>query len=137
MLLKTQVLNFAEILTTLKNVNIIHRSKDEADLKILTIQPWNFILGEKCVTNCHAASCSDFIVKMWHTALEIDEEATIFLNYDLTLLVSEVSSINIFIPLPTETQGSSMASESQTLRLKEQIVTGDWVNLRIPFGSQQ
>lgn len=30
-----------------------------------------------------------------------------------------------------------MTSESQTLRWKKQVIIGDWVNLRIPLGSQQ
>ena len=39
----------------LKNVKVTFISKGEADLKTLTIQSSDFILGGKCVTSCHAA----------------------------------------------------------------------------------
>ena len=37
-----------------------------------------------CFTSksCHVAKCSYSIVKMWHTALDTDEEAAVTLSYD-------------------------------------------------------
>ena len=104
----------------LKNVKVIHISKDEIESAISTMKPWDFVLEAKGVTSCHVAKCSDSIVKMWHTALDTDEEAAVTLSYDPTPPVFEGS-------LPTETERFPVASETQTLGWKEQIIIGDWV----------
>ena len=57
---------------------------------------------------------------MWHTALDTDEEAAIALNYNPAAPVFERS-------LPTETERFPVASETQTLGWREQIIIGEWV----------
>ena len=104
----------------LKNVKVIHISKDEIESAISTMKPWDFVLEAKGVTSCHVAKCSDSIVKMWHTALDTDEEAAVTLSYDPAPPVFEGS-------LPTETQRFPVASETKTFGWKEQIIIGDWV----------
>ena len=84
------------------------------------MKPWDFVLEAKGVTSCHVAKCSDSIVKMWHTALDTDEEAAVTLSYDPAPPVFEGS-------LPTETQRFPVASETKTFGWKEQIIIGDWV----------
>ena len=81
----------------LKNVKVIHISKDEIESAISTMKPWDFVLEAKGVTSCHVAKCSDSIVKMWHAALGTDEEAAVILSYDPVPPVFEGS-------LPTETK---------------------------------
>ena len=81
----------------LKNVKVIHISKDEIESAISTMKPWDFVLEAKGVTSCHVAKCSDSIVKMWHAALDTDEEAAVILSYDPVPPVFEGS-------LPTETK---------------------------------
>ena len=61
---------------------------------------------------------------MWYTALDTDEEAAFTFSYDPAPPVFEGS-------LPTETERFPVASETQTLRWKEQIVIGDWVQVMI------
>ena len=43
------------------------------------MKPYDFVLESKGVTSFHVAKCSGSIVKMWHTALDTDEEAAITL----------------------------------------------------------
>ena len=104
----------------LKNVKVIHISKDEIESAISTMKPWDFVLEAKGVTSCHVAKCSGSTVKMWHTGLDTDEEAAITLNYDPAPPVFKGS-------LPTETERFPVVSETQTLEWKEQIITGDWL----------
>ena len=104
----------------LKNVKVIHISKDEIESAISTMKPWDFVLEAKALTSCHVAKCSNSIVKMWHTALDTDEEAAVTLSYDPTHPVFKGS-------LPTETDRFLVASETQTLGWKEQIIIGHWV----------
>ena len=66
----------------MKNVKVIHISKGETESATSTMKPWDFVLEAKDVTSCHDAKCSGSIVKMWHTALDTDEEAEITLNHD-------------------------------------------------------
>ena len=70
----------------LKNVKVIHISKDEIESAISTMKPWDFVLEAKGVTSCHVAKCSDSIVKMWHTALGTDQEAAVTLSYDAVMI---------------------------------------------------
>ena len=62
----------------LKFVRVIHISKDDMNSGVSTIKPWDIVLKEKCVTNCHIAKCSDFTVKM---ALGIYEEAVSYFKF--------------------------------------------------------
>ena len=87
----------------LKNVTVIHISKDDIESAISTMKPWDFVLEAKGVTSCHVAKCSGSIVKIWHSALDTDEEAAITLNYDPPPPVFEGS-------LPTKTGRFPVAS---------------------------
>ena len=60
---------------------------------------------------------------MWYTALDTDEEAPFTFSYDPAPPVFEGS-------LPTETERFPVASETQTLRWKEQMIIGDWVQVQ-------
>ena len=87
----------------MKNVTVIHISKDDIESAISTMKPWDFVLEAKGVTSCHVAKCSGSIVKIWHSALDTDEEAAITLNYDQAPPVFEGS-------LPTKTGRLPVAS---------------------------
>lgn len=65
----------------LKFVRVIHISKDDMNSGVSTIKPWDIVLKEKCVTNCHIAKCSDFTVKMWHMPSGIYKEAVSYYKF--------------------------------------------------------
>ena len=60
----------------LPNVKIIYIQAEIQSI-ITKLDLWKIARQTSGVSNCHIASCLAFVIKMWHTTMEMDEPPVI------------------------------------------------------------